>query len=138
MYKRIFLDTNVVLDLVLGRSEFLSEAKHIFELNSNGDIDLFVSSLTLANVSYIAKRNGKDPFFVIRKLLDWLSVIDLQTRFFHQTLTSAFKDFEDGLQYFCASSIQGLDIIITRNKKDFQSSIIPVLTPAEFVKTLSN
>ena len=136
MVKRIFLDTNVVLDLVLNRPEFANEAEQIFNLNNEGEIQLFISALTLADVIYFTNKNGKNPVLVAKTLLEWVQVVDLEVRFFHQTLTSAFKDFEDGLQYFCASSIQGLDGIVTRNKKDFKPSIIPVHTPVEFLESL--
>lgn len=63
-------------------------------------------------------------------------MIELDATCFKQVLTSDFLDFEDGLQYFCARKVKDMEAIITRNTKDFKPSLIPVLTPAQFLRTI--
>ena len=53
--KRIFLDTNVILDLILER-EGAEDAASVLQLGENGEVDLEVSFLTMANAAYIARK----------------------------------------------------------------------------------
>ncbi len=131
----LFLDTNIVLDLALNRSEFVKDAEALFHLKDQGKIDIYISALSLANVAYIADKHDLNPFDVVAKFLDLINVVELETFFFKQVIESGFVDFEDGLQYFSAAKVVGLEAIITRDKKHFKPSLIPVFTPAEYLRT---
>jgi predicted nucleic acid-binding protein len=133
MIPQVFLDTNVVLDLALNRTEFVKDAESIFSLKDRGKIDIHISALTLSTVAYFADKHKQDPFVIVGKFIDWINIIDLETIFFKQVIASDFLDFEDGLQYFSAIKVKGIEAIITRNVKDFKTSVIPVLTPAQFL-----
>ncbi len=132
--KKIFLDTNVVLDFVLNRIEFVENARTIFLWHEAGRIQIYVSALTLANIAYIVKKNGKDPFVVVSELIKWVEVIPLELLHFQKNATSDFKDFEDGLQYFSALETADIEAIVTRDITDFRTAGIPVITPTDFVK----
>jgi predicted nucleic acid-binding protein len=136
MIPKIFLDTNVVLDLALNRTEFVKDAESIFALNDKGKIDIHISALTLSTVAYFADKYKQDPFVVVGRFIDWIHIIDLETSFFKQVIVSDFLDFEDGLQYFSAMKARDIKAIVTRNTKDFKSSSIPVFTPAPFLLTI--
>lgn len=133
---RIFLDTDVLLDIILERGEHSSNALQVLALQDDNKAVVFTSSLNLANIAYFSRKFGKDPFQVIRSLLKWIRVIDLEKKHFELVVNSNFKDFEDGLQYYASLEIDNIDAIITRNSKDYKSSTIPVFTPQEFVKSL--
>ncbi len=133
MPSKFFLDTNVILDLALDRSEFNTDAEAIFTLRDQGKIDIYISALTLASVAYFAGKHKLNPFTIVGKFLDWTNVIQLEPIFFKQVLISDFLDFEDGLQYFTAVSMPSIEAIITRNTKDFKASAIQVLTPSQFL-----
>jgi predicted nucleic acid-binding protein len=134
--QKVFLDTNVIMDLILEREPFSKEAKTIFTVKDEYGFDIFISALSIANIAYSLDRSGKKPHDTISKLLYWVSIIDLSVNTIKETALSKFDDFEDGLQYFCAFSIDA-DVIITRNKKDFKHAIIPVFTPHEFLTQLA-
>jgi len=136
MVPQVFLDTNVVLDLALNRTEFIKDAESIFALKDMGKIDIHISALTLSIVAYFAAKHKQDSFAIVGQFLDWIHVIDLESIFFKQVVASDFLDFEDGLQYFSAMMVKDIKAIITRNTKDFKSSSIPVLTPAQFLSTI--
>ncbi len=136
MIPQVFLDTNVVLDLALNRTEYVKEAESIFALKDMGKIDLHISALTLSTVAYFADKYKQDPFVVVGRFIDWIHVIDLETVFFKQVIASDFLDFEDGLQYFSAMKVNDIEAIITRNTKDFKPSTIPVLTSTQFLLTI--
>jgi predicted nucleic acid-binding protein len=137
MSRRLFLDTNVVLDFFLERNPFSIEAESIFRLRQEEKVDFSISSLTLANLAYFITRAKKNPFEIIGTLLEWTRVVELDRKIFEQTLSSRFKDFEDGLQYFSALKEKDVDVIVTRNKSDFRASEILVQTPSEFLKQFS-
>jgi predicted nucleic acid-binding protein len=136
MRRRIWVDTNVVLDVILERDGFVEEASELFLLHESAEIEIIISTLSLANIAYVVKRRGKNPFLVIAGLLKWITVVSLERAHFEKNVNSAFRDFEDGLQYFSAADVARIEAIITRNTKDFKSSSIPVLTPAQFLKTI--
>lgn len=136
MIPQVFLDTNVVLDLALNRTEYVKEAESIFALKDMGKIDLHISALTLSTVAYFADKYKQDPFVVVGRFIDWIHVIDFETVFFKQVIASDFLDFEDGLQYFSAMKVNDIEAIITRNTKDFKPSTIPVLTSTQFLLTI--
>lgn len=136
MSRRVWLDTNVVLDLILEREGFVEEASELFLLHESSEIEINISVLSLANIAYVVKKKGGNPFRVVAGLLKWISVVSLERIHFENNVSSSFRDFEDGLQYFSAVKVVGIEAIITRNIRDFKSSSIPVLTPAQFLLTI--
>ncbi|MFM7431273.1 MAG: type II toxin-antitoxin system VapC family toxin [Flammeovirgaceae bacterium] len=137
MSKRIWLDTNVVLDVILEREGFVEEASELFLLHQASEIEIFISTLSLANIAFVVKKFGRNPFVVVSGLLKWINVTSLERVHFEKTVNSSFRDFEDGLQYFSSLNVRNIEAIITRNKADFKASKIPVLTPKEFLKIVS-
>ena len=131
--KRIFIDTNVIIDVLMQRDGYLSSAR-VLALAKNEDTTLFVSVLTMANLAYILRKSLKgDSFYAeMRKLSCLVNVADTTNNHFLSALDLQAKDFEDALQYYCAISNE-CDIIVTRNKKDFAFSSISVLTPEELL-----
>lgn len=134
---RLFLDTNVVLDLLGEREPFYKSAAIIATLADKGEIQLIVSALTYSTVFYILSRYESNEAVKekIRKFKVIVETSDLTDRIIDKGLASKFTDFEDALQYYCAVKLD-CDILITRNVKDFKESDIPVLTPDEFINSL--
>jgi predicted nucleic acid-binding protein len=134
MKDKLFLDTNVVLDLLGEREAFYEPAAKIATLADKGRIQIIVSALTYSTVYYILSR-FEDKEVVkekIRKLRVIAQTSDLTDKVSDQGLTSKFRDFEDSLQYYCAVETN-CNKLITRNVKDFKESRIPVLTPEEYL-----
>ena len=131
--KRIFIDTNVIIDVLMQRDGYLSSAR-VLALAKNNDTTLFVSVLTMANLAYILRKSlrGNDFYNEMKKLSCLLNVADTTYDHFLSALDLQAKDFEDALQYYCATS-NGCETIVTRNKKDFTFSSINVLTPEELL-----
>lgn len=128
--KKLFIDTNIVIDLLAKREPFYSQAATLFSLADRGQIKLFISALSFANTNYILFREMKseDARLVLRKLKLLVEVIDLSEKVLELALNDVnFKDFEDAIQYYSATE-SNTDYIITRNLKDFRSAKIPVLT----------
>jgi predicted nucleic acid-binding protein len=136
--KRIFVDTNIVIDLLSRREPFFEEAAELFSLADKKQIELSVSSLTIANTSYALLRQ-MDPNkakSVLRKLRLILKILPLNDKIIGLTLNDdTFSDFEDGLQYFTAVDDEQ-ELIITRNLKDFKNSKLPTMTAKQFIETI--
>jgi predicted nucleic acid-binding protein len=138
MIQKIFFDTNIILDVLLERTPFSKEADDMLSVIDEYDLEIYASALSIANAAYVLDKVKGKPHIIISKLLYWVKVIDLNKEIIDQTVISKFDDFEDGLQYFSALSIKGIEAIITRDKKGFILSKIPVFTPAQFITSLKS
>ena len=139
MKDKIFLDTNIVIDLLGEREPFYESAAKIATLADKGKIQIYVSALTYSTIYYVLTR-FEDKEIVkekIRKFKVIVETSDLTEKIIDKGLESKFSDFEDALHYYCALKMD-CNIIITRNVKDFKVSDIPVLTPDEYLKSRQN
>ncbi len=127
-----------MIDLLSRREPFFEEAAELFSLADKNQVELSVSSLTIANTSYALLRqlDSKKAKSVLRKLKLILKILPLDDKVIGLALNDdTFSDFEDGLQYFTA--IEGdQELIITRNLKDFKNSKLPAMTPKQFIETI--
>lgn len=133
---RLFLDTNIVIDLLDRREPFCHDAVQLFTMAYNKQVQLIVSPMTYTTASFLLHRHGAEG---VRNLLSnfrQLSrVATANERTVDDSLASQFNDFEDAMQYYCALKAKA-DIIITRNGKDFSASKLPVMTATEYLATL--
>jgi predicted nucleic acid-binding protein len=132
---RILIDTNIVIDLLSKREKFYDEAADLFSRADKKELHLTISSLTFANTNYILTklRSAREAREILRKFKVLVELLSLDDKITELALSDDnFPDFEDGLQYYSAIENQ-IDVIITRNKKDFKNSKIPVLTAKEFL-----
>ena len=138
MIDRLFLDTNVVLDLLGEREPFYNSAAKIATLADKGKVNLIVSALSYSTIFYLLSKFEDNE--AVKEKLRKFKVIsetsDLTNRIIDKGLSSKFSDFEDALQYHCAIKLD-CNILITRNEKDFKGSDIPVMTPNEYLKSLT-
>lgn len=129
--RKIFIDTNILIDLILEREGYVAAAKVLALTKKPGWI-LIVSVLTMANIAYILRKTlrGEKLYAELSKISSLLCVESLTKEDFERAVSLKAKDFEDALQYCCAKSVQ-CEVIVTRNKKDFLFEDIQVLTPEE-------
>lgn len=135
--KKVFLDTNVILDYYLDREGFSNDAEAILAYGYNQKCTLYVSSLTYANVAYIARKKfpGEAIYSVLSTLLEMAEITPMDSVVVKSAVALQAKDFEDALQYFSAKSVE-VDCIVTRNVKDYQFSEIPLITPHDFLSQI--
>ena len=131
--KKVFLDTNILVDLIAVRKPFSKYSIEIFKKAEEKKIKLFTSSHSIATTHYLLKKYLEEKILrdVLYNLLDYVTVIAVDTDVLKKGLRSKHKDFEDSIQILCASTIEKIDCIVTRNTKDFRESEILVLTPDE-------
>jgi predicted nucleic acid-binding protein len=136
MMERVFADTDIILDLLAQREPFYPFAAALFSKADEGKLKIFVSALSFANLNYIlSKQYTADQ--ARKKLLQFktlVSVLPVSDKTVDLALSSNFKDFEDGLQYYTAVE-HSAPIILTRNIKDYKTANIIVLTAEQFIKS---
>lgn len=134
--KRIFLDTNAVVDILLEREPWFTQLQDILNLYVSSLVDVIsCSSMTIGTVYYLMERVRMPHNVVIEKIRRFrrcCNISSVDEAMVDSALHSSFKDLEDAMQYYSALS-EGCDVIITRNKKDFVESTIPVMEPQEFL-----
>jgi len=131
----ILIDTNIVIDLLAKREEFYNEAAELFSLADKKELKLSISSLNFANTNYVLskQKSAKEAREILRKFKVLVNILNLDHKIIELALSNEeFTDFEDGLQYYSALE-NNVDLILTRNKKDFKNSKLPVLTAEEYL-----
>jgi predicted nucleic acid-binding protein len=136
----LFIDTDVIIDFLIDRKPHSREAAIIFTLIEQKKLKGYASSLTFSNLYYVL-RKFESHNKVISKLdclSKILSILKVDEQTIKNALASGFSDFEDSIQYFCAVEYKKIDVIITRNTKDYKKSEMPVMTPGDYLKTISS
>ncbi len=133
--KKIFVDTNIVMDLLQKREHFYLEAQELFTLADKKKIKINVSALTFTTTHYLLAKhfNATDARKILTKFKILVTVLPVDDKTIDLALVSDFTDFEDAVQYYTAIE-NNMEIILTRNKKDFKRSALPVLTANEFLR----
>ncbi len=136
--KKVFIDTNVILDFLMKRTGFFEEAKTIMAIGYNQYCELYMSSLSFSNIAYIARQKlvGEALYNCFSSLRELVKVSSVCQNDVDLAIKLQAKDFEDALQYYSAKSVD-VDCIVTRNVKDFSFSEIEILTPGEFIEKVS-
>lgn len=136
--RKLFIDTNIVIDLLSRRMPFYDGAANLFSLADKKLVEISISSLTIANTSYTLLRqmDSNKAKSILRKIRLIVNILPLDDKIVGLALNDdSFSDFEDGLQYFTAIE-NNQDIIITRNLKDFKNSKLPAMTASQFLETI--
>ncbi|MBR5645952.1 MAG: PIN domain-containing protein [Treponema sp.] len=137
---RVLLDTNVILDVLLEREVFEEESSKLLSMIERGIIKGFVSSVSVTDIYYISHQTFHDKekaLNVINELLFITRVLKTDEKIIKNAIKLKWKDFEDAVQYSVAKKSH-IDFIITRNKKDYKTSNIPVYTPKEFLEKIND
>lgn len=131
---RILVDTNIIIDLLTKRQDFYIPASELFTLADKKEIKLAISSLTFANTFYLLTKELSDTKAkeILRKFKLLVKVLPMDDKIIDLSLNSDFRDFEDAIQYYTAIE-NNLEIIITRNLKDFKLAKIPVMTAENYL-----
>jgi predicted nucleic acid-binding protein len=136
--KRILIDTNIEIDLLAIREPFYKDAAKLFSLADKNKAKLSISALSIANTNYVLLKSNttSESREILRKFKILTSVLPLNDKIIDLSLNNdEFNDFEDAIQYYTAIE-NNIDLIITRNLKDFRKSQIPVMTASEYLTTI--
>jgi len=131
---RVLLDTNIVLDLLLQREPFIDDARDIFLLIENNQIDGFLSATTITTLHYIISKSKdkEEANHIIKTLLKLFNIAPIDKVTLLKACDDNGIDYEDSVIYSSAK-ISKIDIIITRDSRGFKNSKVKVLKPKEFL-----
>ncbi len=132
--KRVFVDTNVLLDVLVRREPFCRDSVQVWNLVESGRIEAFVAAISFGNCYYLVRKHVGKPQAeqAIRLLRGIFRPVDLTAKILNQAIDAGFSDFEDALQFHSAVHAR-VACILTRNPDHFPRAPLPVLSPAEFL-----
>jgi len=134
---KVLIDTDIILDFFFDRQPFSEYASKVFSLCELKVIQGYVTPVIYSNVYYLLRQTAKHEK-VIEKLNQLLTITDvliMDKDVIVMALNSKFQDFEDALQNYSAVKTGSIDVILTRNVKDFKNSELGVLTPENYLRT---
>lgn len=135
---KVFLDTNVILDLLLQNRDpqDVERADILLEFGKRNELDLYMSALTIPTVAYVLKcKTPEQKKQILLSLTRYITLLPSLPEHVSRVLEGPMKDIEDALQV--ESAKEGLcDIIVTRDKRDFKDIDIPCVTPKELLDLL--
>ena len=135
--KRLYIDTNIVIDLLVNRAPFYKQAAKLFSYADKNKVKLSIFSLTFDITIYLLQKSYSPlkTREILRDLKILVNVLPFDDKIIELALNDTeFDDIEDALQYFSAVENKQ-NIIITRNLKDFKASKLPVMTAGDFLRT---
>lgn len=136
--KGIFVDSDVILDVMLEREPFRENAILAIEKCLDQKLGLYFTSVIIANIYFVARKWYPDKVVrqKIKELLTHIDIINTDKNCVFLALDSNFTDFEDALQNYSAVASRKIDTIITRNIKHYKHSQLAVMTPELFLKSV--
>jgi predicted nucleic acid-binding protein len=136
----IFIDTDVIIDFLIDRKPHSREAAIIFTLIEQKKLKGYVSSLTFSNLYYVLRKveSHNKVIAKLESISRLLTILKVDQQIIKDSIASRFADFEDSIQYNCALDYKKIDVLITRNTKDFKTAEIPIMTPADYLKMVSS
>lgn len=134
---RVFLDTNVILDLLAERTPFFDSIAKVATLADQKKIILMASPLSFTTIEYVLTKfePSESVLNKLRKFKILCKVCEVNEEIIDKGLNSNFRDFEDAVKYFTAIQ-SNCNIIITRNGKDFKHATIPIMTAEEYLNSI--
>ncbi len=138
--KKVYLDCNILLDFILERKPFVKNASLLIDLIAKKQCIGVVSPLTIANVYYIVRKEQNKAFALefAKHCQQIFQFCDNSSNALHQAIDNNYKDFEDDIHFYSVID-SGINIIVTRNPKDFpvsDKSNIQIFTPDEMLREL--
>lgn len=136
----IFLDTNIILDVLLQREPFFKSSETIWSMVENKTIKGFISANSITDIFYIVNKHlgNEYAYEVLESLIKVFNIARITVADdIKKALEYKLKDFEDSLQVVCAKNIKA-KYLITRNSEDFKSiTDINVISPDDFLKDMA-
>jgi predicted nucleic acid-binding protein len=131
----VFVDTDVLLDVVIKRPEFYEHSFQIIQWIEQKRIEAYVTPMTISTIYYLIRKelSHLQALSIIEKLMVIFNVVNIDKMGIMGALNSDFKDFEDAMQNYSAMSNPQIQTLITRNIKDYRCSDLAIMTPTDFI-----
>lgn len=135
--KNIFLDTNILIDILARREPYHREAFRLFEQAEKKLVRLHSTATSITTAWYMLAKYGDARIArnAIAGLLNHMHIIPISQRAVEMAIRSDFRDLEDGVQHFAALESGNMDAIITRNLRDYRHSLIRVCSAGDYLES---
>jgi predicted nucleic acid-binding protein len=136
---RVLIDSDVILDSLFNREPFAEYSTAVLSMCESKKIHGFLTPVIYSNVYYLLRQTAKHNKVIekLKQLLQITDVLEMDKIVVEKALNSEFKDFEDSLQNFSAVNSGKIDLILTRNLKDYKNSDLGVFSPETYVKAIN-
>ncbi|MGA7304704.1 MAG: PIN domain-containing protein [Rhodothermales bacterium] len=136
---KLFVDTNVILDVLANREPFSKDAASVLSAIERGDAKGLIAAHTVTTLFYLLQRSlgTRKAKRAIGDLLKLFEVVPVDHDRLLQALAMNWRDFEDAVQAACAAKAE-VDYFVTRNPTDFPGSDLDVVTPGEVLALLKS
>ncbi|MBQ3545686.1 MAG: PIN domain-containing protein [Lachnospiraceae bacterium] len=135
---KILIDTNVVIDALTSREPFNKSAEKLFIMSANNIVDMYITASSAADIYYLVRKylhNTESSKQIMKKLYSLIGILEVREEDCIEALESKITDYEDAVLEKVARR-SGMEYIITRNQKDFESGITKVILPDDFIKII--
>ena len=136
---RVLIDSDVILDSFFDRKPFAEYSTAILSMCESKKIKGFLTPLIYSNIYYLLRQTAKHDKVIekLKQLFLITDILQMDRNVVENALNSGFKDFEDSLQNFSAVNNGKIDLILTRNLKDYKNSELGVFTPEIYIKSIN-
>ncbi len=136
---RVFIDTDVIIDLFIDRKPHHEIALEFFTIATKYNVALTTSPIVIANTYYLLSKIKNKTYALekVRDLRKIMKIVPINEMIIDLALSTPYKDFEDTLQYYCALESK-ISYLITRNVVDYQKDKMEILQPVEYIKMIKN
>jgi len=133
--KDLFVDTNILIDILARREPYHREAIRMFEQAEKEQVRLHTTATSITTAWYMLAKYGDAEIArkAIAGLMKYVHIIPVSHRAVAMAIRSDFRDLEDGVQHFAALEAGNIEAIITRNLRDFRNSLIRVCTAGDYL-----
>jgi predicted nucleic acid-binding protein len=134
MKEKVFVDTDIIYDVLANRHPFYESAAKLFTMADEGKILITISALSFANIHYLLVKELTSELAkqTLRKFRILINIAPIDEKIIDLSLNSDFNDFEDAIQHFCAIENE-CGILLTRNLRDYKMALIPVMTAQDYI-----
>ena len=134
---KILIDTNVILDVLCNRTDFVEDSLKVFKYCEVNQIMGCISAMSVSNIVYIMRKELDSERIkeILTTLTSLFTVVDLREADLLKAADLDFADYEDALQSVCATRVKA-NYIVTRNIKDFKNSPVPAIKPSELFERI--
>lgn len=134
---KILIDTDVILDFLFDRKPYSDQSAKILSMCESGQIKGYLTAVIISNTYYLLRQTASHDKVVteLTKLMAIVDILITDKTMILKALNSNFRDFEDALQNFSAETSKEIDLIVTRNIKDYKNSKLGVMTPEDYLKS---
>ena len=135
---KVLFDTNIILDVLLNREEFVELSASLVSMSEKKEIQGYLCATTMTTIDYLVAKeyDRKKANTEIQKLLNIHSISEVNRQVLDLAINSQFKDFEDAVQYYSGKCV-GVDCLVTRNLKDYKGTQLAVYSPSELLSVIA-